>query len=212
MNSWDQTATSPAPTDPQHNIDVTSTSAGLGEIVAALQRSSNTSAGIGGIPMALLKPHMPQLPDGDCSNSDAEEPPGAAAAITTIASMLQRLYSKVAGTGVVPLQWQSAVLTPIYKQKGDVNDLGNYRPLSVPTVTCRLWSTITNHRLMQEIGDILPDSMFGFRPDRSCIDPLILLCHLHDAKRANASKIFAAALMNLSGAYAYIHYCAVLVA
>ena len=54
-----------------------------------------------------------------------------AAAITTIASMLQtlqplRLYSKVAGTGVVPLQWQSAVLTPIYKQKGDVNDLGNY--------------------------------------------------------------------------------------
>jgi hypothetical protein len=102
MNSWDQTATSPAPTDPQHNIDVTSTSAGLGEIVAALQRSSNTSAGIDGIPMALLKPHMPQLPDGDCSNSDAEEPPDAAAAITTIASMLQRLYSKVAGTCVVP--------------------------------------------------------------------------------------------------------------
>ena len=62
MNSWDQTATSPAPTDPQHNIDVTSTSAGLGEIVAALQRNSNTSAGIDGIPMALLKPHMPQLP------------------------------------------------------------------------------------------------------------------------------------------------------
>jgi hypothetical protein len=36
MNSWDQSASSPAPTDPQHNIDVTSTSAGLGEIVAAL--------------------------------------------------------------------------------------------------------------------------------------------------------------------------------
>lgn len=89
MNSWDQTASSPAP--------------GLGEIVAASQRSSNTSAGIGGIPMALLKPHMPQqLPDGDCSNSDAEEPPDAAAAITSIASMLQRLYSKVAGTCVVP--------------------------------------------------------------------------------------------------------------
>ena len=87
-----------------------------------MQRSSNTSAGIDGIPMALLKPHIPQLTDGDCSNSDAEEPPDAAAAITTIASMLQRLYSKVAGTGVVPLQWQSAVLTPIYKQRGDVND------------------------------------------------------------------------------------------
>ncbi len=41
--------------------------------MAALQRSSITSAGIDGIPMALLKPHMPQLPDGDCSNSDAEE-------------------------------------------------------------------------------------------------------------------------------------------
>jgi hypothetical protein len=54
---------------------------------------------------------------------------------------------------------------------------------------------------MQEIGDILPDSMFGFRPDRSCIDPLFLLRHLHDAKRANASKIFAAAFMDLSGAY-----------
>jgi hypothetical protein len=65
--------------------------------------------------MALLKPHMPQPPDGDCSNNDAEKPPDAAAAITTIASMLQRLYSKVVGTGI-PLQWQSAVLTPIYLQ------------------------------------------------------------------------------------------------
>ncbi len=102
--------------------------------MAALQRSSNTSAGIDdGIPRDLLKPHMPQLPDGDCSNSDAEEPPdAAAAAITTIASMLQKLYSKVAGTGIIPLRLQSAVLTPIYKQRGDVNDLGNYGPLSVP--------------------------------------------------------------------------------
>jgi hypothetical protein len=91
-----------------------------------------------------------------------------------IASMLQRLYSKVAGTGVVPLQWQSAVLTPIYKQKGDVNDLGNYRPLSVPTVTCRLWSTITNHRLMQEIGDILPDSMIVYLVS-DLTDPALIL-------------------------------------
>jgi hypothetical protein len=56
---------------------------------------------------------------------------------------------------------------------------------------------------VQEIGDILPDtsSMFGFRPDRSCIDPLFLLRHLHDAKRANASKIFAAVFMDFSVAY-----------
>ncbi len=43
--------------------------------------------------------------------------------------------------------------------------------------------------------------MFGFRPDRSCIDPLFLLRHLHGATRANASKIFAAAFMDVSGAY-----------
>ena len=81
--------------------------------------------------------------------------------------------------GCVPQQWQMAVLSPIYKEKGDPGDIGNYRPLSIPTVSCRIWtpdvarSNIMNSKMMA--ADILPDTMFGFRSQRNCIDLLFML-------------------------------------
>jgi hypothetical protein len=53
---------------------------------------------------------------------------------------------------------------PIYKGKGQLADPSNYRPLSIPDVACRVWGSILNQRLLDATKDILPDTMFGFRP------------------------------------------------
>jgi hypothetical protein len=75
------------------------------------------------------------------------------------------------------------VLVPIYKGKGDQAVISCYRPLSFPTVACRVWSSLTNKALMDATGGVLPDTMFGFRPGFSCANPLFVLWHLMDMRK-----------------------------
>ena len=56
----------------------------------------------------------------------------------------------------MPDGWRPAFLVPNYKGRGDQADASSYRPLSVPTVACRLWSAITNAKLMALTADQLP--------------------------------------------------------
>jgi hypothetical protein len=56
--------------------------------------------------------------------------------------------------------------------KGDQADITSYRPLSVPTVACRVWSSLTNKELMDATEGVLLDTTFGFRPGFSCANPL----------------------------------------
>jgi hypothetical protein len=76
-----------------------------------------------------------------------------------------------------------------------------YRPLSIPSVACRLWGIIINQRLLDATKDVLPDTMFGFRPSRRTADPLLILRHLMDMQRAGVGSKFGVAFMDLSAAY-----------
>jgi hypothetical protein len=58
-----------------------------------------------------------------------------------------------------------------------------------------------NQRLLDATKDILPDSMFGFRPGRGTADPLLVLRHMIDMNRAGVGMKFGVAFMDLSAAY-----------
>jgi hypothetical protein len=162
----------------------------------------STAAGVDGIPPGLYKPYLPPCP---AATNDQPEPsqapqPDCQLASGMIAQHLQLVFECIHAAGHVPAQWHYALLVPIHK-KGDMHDLNNYRPLSVPTVACRLWSSVLNHQLMQQTSSILPDEMFGFRPGRSCSDLLFIMRHLADLQRGQQGGKFAVAFMDLSGAY-----------
>jgi hypothetical protein len=50
---------------------------------------------------------------------------------TDIVLQLTHLLNLSVQNGYVPLDWKLAKVTPIYKGKGDQNEEGNYRPISV---------------------------------------------------------------------------------
>ena len=206
-------ATAPAQPPPTATIgDITSPSPSIAEITSALKKMGKTAAGPDGIPAALLKPTLPRAPPcppqpqpdapppDDTTDTEAP-PPRTQDAIAAVAQGLHKLYSCISSSGRVPEQWRTALLVPIYKGRGQAADVANYRPLSMPTVACRLWSSIMNQRLMAASKAILPDSMFGFRPGRRCADPLFVLRHLIDMRRAKVGGKFCIAFMDLSGAY-----------
>jgi hypothetical protein len=64
-----------------------------------------------------------------------------------------------------------------------------------------VWGSILNKRLLDATKDILPDTMFGFRPGRRTADPLLVLRHMIDMNRAGVGVKFGVAFMDLSAAY-----------
>ena len=76
--------------------------------------------------------------------------------------------------GYVPDDWRTANITPIFK-KGSKSYVGNYRPVSLTSVICKLMESILKDAIMKHIidNDILYRSQHGFLARRSCLTNLL---------------------------------------
>ena len=85
-----------------------------------------------------------------------------------IAPVLCAIYQQPFNTGQVPLDWQQAYVTTVFK-KGDKTNPANYRPVPL---TCILCKTMEHFVFSQTTGhldkyDTLVHLQHGFRPNRS---------------------------------------------
>lgn len=85
------------------------------------------------------------------------------------------LYQTSLDQGSIPDDWRVANVTPIFK-KGEKNRPGNYRPISLTSVACKVLEHIVCSAVMShlESNNILSDAQHGFRKRRSCESQLIL--------------------------------------
>ena len=96
---------------------------------------------------------------------------------------LSVLFNKSLNSGKVPCEWKLANVTPIFK-KGNKSLPGNYRPISLTSVVCKLMETIIRDKIVNylEENNIIKDSQHGFRHRRSCLTNL--LDFFHDVYKA----------------------------
>ena len=87
---------------------------------------------------------------------------------------LSLIYRRSLDTGEIPREWSLGRIVPIHK-KGDRQDPGNYRPVSLTSVTCKVLESLIRDELLQHLGDseLLSYSQHGFRPKRSCNTQLV---------------------------------------
>ncbi len=64
----------------------------------------------------------------------------------------------------MPQDWKEANVTPIYK-KGTKSSPGNYRPVSLTSISCKLMESI--------LRDAIKDSQHGFMKDKLCVTNLL---------------------------------------
>ena len=85
------------------------------------------------------------------------------------------IYNSSLQTGVVPVQWLSSIVVPIYKKSSRFNPL-NYRPISLTSVTCKVLERIIVQHVTQylDANNIISEQQFGFRAGHSTVDQLIL--------------------------------------
>jgi Reverse transcriptase (RNA-dependent DNA polymerase)/Endonuclease-reverse transcriptase len=91
-----------------------------------------------------------------------------------VAPALQQIFEKTLNTGEVPADWKRANVTPIFK-KGSKAEPGNYRPVSLTTISCKILETIIRDDIVDHLVDnnLLEKSQHGFVPGRSCATNLI---------------------------------------
>ena len=87
---------------------------------------------------------------------------------------LAMIYNASFQEGLVPQDWRIANVTPIFK-KGSKSDAGNYRPVSLTSVICKVMESILKDALMNHIttNHILNDSQHGFMSGKSCLTNLL---------------------------------------
>ncbi|KAL8603552.1 hypothetical protein ACOMHN_052781 [Nucella lapillus] len=95
-------------------------------------------------------------------------------------------------TGIVPKDWRTANVTPVFK-KGDRYRPENYRPIFLTSVPCKVMEHIITSSVMnfaEENGKIT-EAQHGFRRQRSCESQLIglvddLTTNMEDGKQTDA--------------------------
>ena len=91
-----------------------------------------------------------------------------------IALPLQLIFQKSFESGSVPRDWRLANITPIFK-KGKRNDRGNYRPVSLTSVPCKVMESVVKDAMMEYYTEksSLSPNRHGFTRGRSCLTNLL---------------------------------------
>ena len=103
---------------------------------------------------------------------------------------LWRLCAAVFLGEVVPVDWLRAVKVPVRK-KGVGDSFDEYRGVTLLSVAGKVFGMVVEARLRQfcESRGILSDSQFGFRAERACRDPLVILTEVME-RREMGERVF----------------------
>ena len=95
-----------------------------------------------------------------------------------IAPVLCSILQQSLDNGELPQDWKHALVTPTYKKNGRQNP-GNYRPISLTSVSCKLLEHIISSHIMNHLNkyDLLCPFQHGFRHHHSTETQLILTIH-----------------------------------
>ena len=91
-----------------------------------------------------------------------------------IVPVLAMIYRKSMKDGQVPEEWRQANVVPTFK-KGSKMAAGNYRPVSLTCVSCKLLESILKDNIMQHLtrNKLLKNSQHGFMAGKSCTTNLL---------------------------------------
>ena len=106
---------------------------------------------------------------------------------------LVHLFNKIFDNGVYPELWTKGMIVPIYK-KGDKNNVANYRGITLINSMAKIFSLTLRTRLNKwcEDHNVLSDSQFGFRNNRSTTDSIFILHIIIQKILSQKSKLYCA--------------------
>ena len=103
-----------------------------------------------------------------------------------LSTPLTTFFNRSLVEGKIPTAWKKAEVRPIFK-KGSKTSPGNYRPVSLTSIVCKLYEGFIRDKLFNHLieNNLLSDEQFGFCKGRSCVTQLLntlfdWLCQIDD--------------------------------
>jgi hypothetical protein len=95
---------------------------------------------------------------------------GGESMVRVVAELITRVLSNAS----VPADWRCANIVPVFKDKGDITKMENYRPIALTPVIRRICEQVLILDLSREMS-CLHDLQGGFRRNRSTLDQVFCL-------------------------------------
>ena len=92
-----------------------------------------------------------------------------------ISHILSKLFNKCVTCGYFPKELKVAKIIPLFKNKGSVSEMCNYRPISMLSVFSKIFEKLLHKVIIEylEANDLLNESQYGFRKKRSTLHALL---------------------------------------
>ncbi|KAE9412773.1 hypothetical protein Angca_007911, partial [Angiostrongylus cantonensis] len=119
--------------------------------------------------ISLVKNRTAPIPDRIRSEHLRNLPP-------VLVSPLARLFTRYLSECMVPTQWKTSKTVLLFK-KGDLHDIGNYRPICLLSVVYKLFTRVILNRIDRTLDEGQPCEQAGFRKGFSKMD------HIHTLTR-----------------------------
>ncbi|CAG8539044.1 1372_t:CDS:2 [Ambispora leptoticha] len=87
-----------------------------------------------------------------------------------ISPLLQMVFNKALNSGVIPDSWQKSVITLLPKKSEELDNINNWRPISLVNADTKIFTKIMADRLNIICKDIIGEYQAGFIKDRSIVD------------------------------------------
>jgi hypothetical protein len=116
-----------------------------------------------------------------------------------------KLFNIILESGKVPSEWTIGIIKPIYKNKGDIDDVNNYRGITLLSCLGKLFTFVINTRLYNYVTkeNILGNEQVGFRPKHSTLDHIFALHVISHFYISQGKQLFCA-FVDYSKAFDFI--------
>ena len=120
--------------------------------------------------------------------------------------VIVKFFNIILESGIVPNAWTIGIIKPLYKNKGDINDVNNYRGITLLSCLGKLFTSILNSRLYAYLTreNILGNEQAGFRSQHSTLDHIFAL-HILSKFYIDQKKPLFCAFVDYSKAFDFVN-------
>ena len=150
------------------------TAEGEGDIPLFERRAYNTELVDLSITKEKIESILKTLDTSKSPGPDELHPRPLAEMAEQLAEPFQALFSTSLEEGILPQGWKDGNVTPIFK-KGKKHRPGNYRPVSLTSIPCRVMEKLARNEIMEHLinNNLLSKFQHGFIKARSCTTQLL---------------------------------------
>ena len=118
--------------------------------------------------------------------------------------ILCNLFNKIFELGIFPQEWSEGYVIPLHK-KGSLNDVENYRGITLLSALGKVFTRMINNRLTDwsDRYFVLIEAQAGFRANMSTIDDVFVLHGLISNILNHGKKLYCA-FIDFTKAFDYI--------